>query len=436
MFFPILAVACVALINSPREFNLQATLPGTLSGQVVDPATMFKSPFNVIEPTRIALTPVLDGKIQEDEWDPLATLADESKTYLQWEPGKLHVAAVVPNGHDLLISLDLDSNGWLIGQDNIEVRISARGNVTTVQARKLDCSQADGPNWVSLPGFEASTRAVVATDGVHTTYEVTIGDTGTGLLPDTDDDKLGVRIDDPVSSDAAYPPYLPRTTTPITLSYVRTAGLPAGLSFAPEGEARSYVAGERARVRLTFKGTNALGVQQIVIRTIGLGKDDTNYLAAPFPNFDNRGRTFIDFDTGIRETASLGFRILRASVTGKDGLTGIIDTSYRFSPPLDFAIVRQEIQSANVDRSIRFGFYLRSNSGKPMRSTVSVSVPEPIKVLNGTSREFEISSARGRARQNLDLFVPANYSGTIPIRFTCMIGSRAIDQTGFVTIGK
>src|SRR4051812_44034989 len=76
----------------------------------------------VAEVSRIRLTPKIDGKLEEEEWDPLGE-SDAVKTFLQWEPGVLHIAASGAMGKDLVVSIDPGSNGWLVGKNNLEARI-------------------------------------------------------------------------------------------------------------------------------------------------------------------------------------------------------------------------------------------------------------------------------------------------------------------------
>src|SRR4051794_27770199 len=88
----------------------------------------------VAESNRIAVTPKINGKLDEEEWDPLASDA-ATKTFFQWEPGRLHAAAAVPNGEDMVVSIDARGNGWLIGSDNLEIRVGSKDGKTTFAAR-------------------------------------------------------------------------------------------------------------------------------------------------------------------------------------------------------------------------------------------------------------------------------------------------------------
>ena len=158
-------------------------------------------------------------------------------------------------------------------------------------------------------------------------------------------------------------------------------------------------------------------------------------IAVPFPLFDNKGRSYVDYDTGIRDTAALGFRVLKGSLTAGDGISAVLESSYRIAPPVDLTLVTQPIPLGDNDRSLKLGFYIHSNSTRPLRGAVSITVPEPLKLVNTNAREFEVATSRGRLRMAFELYVPANTSGTFPIHFIGQAKGQKFDQIGYITIG-
>jgi hypothetical protein len=383
----------------------------------------------------LAASPILDGKIDNEEWDPLATIADGAKTYFEWEPGKLHGAAVVPNGRDAIFSFDLDSNGWLQGKDNVEVRVSMASGKPTATVRILDTTNVAGPVWRALAGIDQAVEVAASSDATNTTYEMTLSDPGLGILPGDPGDTIGVRIDDPLSTDPPFEPFVPRVMTPVTLGYHRSAGLPAGVKFSVQNEGRYFVAGERGRIRLLFNGTNADKLQRLELHTEGPAMNDTNTMSLPFPMFDNKGRAYVDFDTGIRPSALVGFRVLKGTLTAGDGISAILETSYRVAPPVDFTRVIEPIKVAPNDRSIKLAYYIHSNSGRPLAGNVSISVPMPFKLVNTNSLQFDVATGRGRLRETFELYVPANTAGVYRIHFTGEAAGKPFDQVGYIAIG-
>lgn len=413
----------------------QTPTPTPAPTQTLPPAARLAAPFQVIETTRLAITPVIDGRIDPEEWDPLGTTADGGKTFFEWEPGQLHGAAIVPLGHDAVFSFDLDADGWLHGKDNLEVRLSMASGKPTATIRIVDATNPDGPVWRTFPGIEQAATVAATSDAANTTYEFTFADPGLGILPTDAGDRVGLRVDDPLSTDPPLDAFIPRIMTPVTLAYSRDAGLPAGVKFKVENPGRYYVPGERERIRLLFNGSDAAKLQQLALSTEGPAKNDTSSMTAPFPPFDAKGRAYVDFDTGIRETASIGFRVLKGTLTSADGVSAILETSYRISPPVDVTMVTQPIKVAANDRSIRMAYYLHSNSGHPLAGAVSLTVPMPLKLVNTVEQKFEMATGRARGRQGFEVYVPAKTTGTFVVHFTGEAGGKPIDQVGYITIG-
>jgi len=413
--------------------------PVPVTGQepaVVSPAPpSFAVPPAIAEGSRLALTPKLDGKIDAEEWDPFTSSGTDA-TYFQWEPGALYVGAKVAADQDLIVSIDLGANGWLIGNDNLEVRVTNQGGTPTLKARMVDATNPAGPTWRDLPGFSVSSTVTASTDSTGTTYEIALVDPGLGLLADDADKKLGVRIDSAPPTFSTAEAYLPRLLAPVKLVYYRSAGLPAGLKYAPEGASRSVVAGQTVKLRLTFEGgKKETAFSRLDLRSEGLAKDATNTLGTPFPPFDNKGRTFVDYETAVAAGAVEGYRVLRANVVSSDDIPALLQTSYRIAPPADVWLVHDPLPMSDTDRSLKRTFYISSNSSRVVSGKVKFDVPLPLKVLNGNERTFAVSR-RGKSRQIFELYIPAGYSGTVPVTFSIATMGETREQKGYLSIGQ
>ena len=275
---------------------LIALTPAQTPGQ--PQAMPFSAPFEVFEKQRIAATPKIDGKIEEEEWDPLGS-AGAGTSFFQWEPYKLHFAAVVPAFSDLLASFDLKSNGWLIGKDNLQIRVSTGSGAPVVTAAILDATQVAGPTWVPVEGIGAAATAAMRTENGLTTIEVTVTDPGIGMFPSKPLETLALRMDAPPSAMASFEPFLPRSVSPATMALERSAALPTGLKFSTEGAGKPVGPDEWMNLRLTFNGNNQMNLSQLVMRCEGLAKEGTNRMSVPFPKFDNKGRAFVDYATTV-----------------------------------------------------------------------------------------------------------------------------------------
>ncbi|AIE88145.1 hypothetical protein [Fimbriimonas ginsengisoli] len=420
----------------PATLFFAAFLLSQNSTPVQTPATApaFQTPMTVAEQMRLAITPKLDGVIEDEEWDPLVS-AEGLKGYFQWEPGKLHVAGVVPNGRDLLLSLDLRSDGWLVGGDNIEVRIGMRDGQPRISARRVDATQVNGPRWIDLPGIGMASAVAAKSDGTNTTFEASLNDAGLGYFPTDDRGRMSVRLDTVAADAPPTEPFVPRVLTPVQLSFTRSAALPNGLRWNAEGTGETVMPGDNIRIRLTFNGTDKLGLQRLAMRSEGLVRAATSESAVPFPPFDNKGRAFVDYNTLVVKGADLGYRVLRASLTGSDGVTGVMEASYRVAPPLEVRLVREPIRSKPQAQKVKLTYYIKSFS--PLRrqvGSVTVVPPTDFHLVTGADSNFFIDAAKGSLRRVFELDIPAGAKGVYPMLFRVQRNGQVTEYSAYINI--
>lgn len=381
----------------------------------------------VAETSRIRLTPSLDGKIEEEEWDGLGT-SGETKTYLQWEPGAIHVAAAATMGKDLLVSIDSDGNGWLVGRNNLEARIGTREGKPFVTLRLLDASNVAGPVYRDMPGLEGASRAVVGTDG---TIEASIVDPGLDLLP-RKNAKVSIRVDVVPSETPPLASNEPRALAAMRLTDYRAAALPTGLKTTVDFNDVATVPGEEARVRFNFSG--APMPKRIALRSEGLGREATTATELPFPPAGKKG-VGVEYKTRIVPGALVGYRIVRATLTGDDGVPAVLQASYRVAPPADVTLKSTRLPASENDRSIRVGFVVQGNSRRRTSGKTTIAVPSPYRITNGSeAQRINLAEPRLPLPKGFDLFVPANSHGTIPITFSMEIDGQKFEVVRFVTI--
>lgn len=396
-------------------------LAPTLLALAVAPFGPFTKPIVVAQPARLAITPALDGKLQPEEWDELSDI-EGGKTYFQWEPGTLHVAATVPMGRDVLISADMRADGWLMGQDNLEVRVRYNNGTPEVQTRVLDGTQVEGPVWRDGAAFQASSRAAAAADAGMWTLELTMRDPGKGMLIRDPARRMGIRIDAVPTEEGSYEAFLPRVMTMISLGLDRASAAPVGLTFKPEYKGRTVVPGESARVRLTFSGKPEAAIKRIEMRTEGLSRDVTGTVGLPFPAFDNKNRAFVDYETKVGKDAALGYRVIRATVTDADGKESVVQSSFEVAQAVDFEIVPSA--SVTAGQKAKLVVYVRSNTLKRVDGVISLAPPAGWQVLSGNDEPFIIYSSRGSVRKVFEVMIPADAKGPTEIKARAVLGSR------------
>ncbi len=389
----------------------------------------FSSPMQLVESQLLAITPKIDGKLDAEEWDELAP-----GKYLQWEPDRLYAACKVEEGKEAIISYDFKNNGWLIGKDNVEIRVKAVEGKATATVRVLDATNPSGPVWVNDERYKVTLQtAADKTDGGWF-VETLLEDPGDESVPADENKKVGVRIDT-VTSGVSAEAFLPRVMTPVTLTYNRGSSVPAGMKWNVQLLTRTTSPGTNYRIRMTFNGTNDLGLKTIGMRSEGFGRDGALSFEKPFPRFDNKGRAFVDYDTAIPVETQEGYRILRAVVTDGAGQSAILKTSYEVAPIVAFDLVQPaKMKGNNIDVVAKFSCYVRSNTPNRVSGKFHVDVPEGWSVQTGQDTDFFITNSRGSSRRVFEIRVPKDTKGTFPFRLEAKVGSKVIRRLVWVTI--
>lgn len=393
------------------------------------------NPPDIVELERLALSPKIDGRLESEEWDAFEA-GGGKETYFQWQPGKLHAAAKLPLGQAMIVSLDLKSNGWLAGNDNIEVRVRWTGDRPEVRVRLLDATPSTGPVWGDASMYQESIACSASADGSFWVAEVTVTDPGIRALPEKSGEKLGVRIDGVSAGESDFEPFLPRVVAPLKLTLDRGSNVPGGLEWRPQIVSRSVAPGSSIRIRMTFNGANELGLRRAEMRTEGLAKDDTALKSLPFPSFDNKGRAFIDYNTPIAPEAEDGYRIMRTTVTDGSGQTTVLRSSYEIAPPVVFDLAAPgKVRSSEKEQRVKCSVYARNNTTRRVDGTLRVAAPAEWVVTSGDDKGFTIYNAYGSVRRVFELLIPAGTKGTFPIRLQADMGGRGYTQTEWITVG-
>jgi hypothetical protein len=385
----------------------------------------------IAEPNRIALTPILDGSIEEEEWDLLVE-DDEMEGFLQWQPGKLHIAGRLPVGRDILLSMDVSGNGWLVGKDNLQVRVSFDGR-PRVSAQLLDATNPHGPIWRNLEGISAASSIRARSDGSGWTFEATLEDPGAGILPNKDS-KTFLRMD-AVDFDWGNPePFLPRLLAPVRFVMERSGGLLSGLDWKPEMRARVVMPGDPFRIRMNFSGAAGASMTRIEMRTEGPSKDEMAQVVLPFPDFDRRNRAFVDYESRIPREHPFGFRVMRGVIQGSDGVPALVQASYEVAPLLQFDVVRQALPIRADARMEKIAIWFQSNSMNRVSGHYTIFPPQGWRVLTGVERPFLIYQPRGKVRRVFELEVPGGAKGTYPLLVKALVGDREFEERFWVTV--
>lgn len=395
---------------------------------------MFVKAMTVPELGRLAITPNIDGKIDPEEWDPFSS-DNGVDTYFQWEPQKLHFAAShVPIGQDLVISIDGHGDSWLVGRDNLEVRVHWNGNDAQLTERILDNTPVSGPVWVDAANFRSTTEFASSADASGHTIEMSIIDPDTGTFPDTSGKTVGIRFDEVPESTAPAEPLLPRVMTPAHLQLARGESIPAGLTWRAQVPERTVVPGQGAKIRLTFNGNDDLNLKRIDMRTEGLAQNNTFASGVPFPGFDKKGRAFVDYKTNVTPDAALGYRVMKATLVDGSGKTSVMETSYEIAPIISFDFHDRTVVASSEPTVASFTTILESHTTDRVDGVFRIQVPDGWKVKDGNDQRFMIYDSRGKDRITFKIMVPGGFKGTAPIKLISDFNGKHSESTEYIVV--
>lgn len=390
--------------------------------------------FVPVHPVRIALTPRVDGRMEQGEWDLLYDNGS-AQTYMQWEPNKLFFGLCAPDGSDLVVSLDVQGDGWLVGDDNLEIRLRKGRSGPDVSFRRLDATDPAGPVWLPADVPAESVQAAVGTEGATVCLELAF--TPRRDLAPRAGDRIGVRMDAvPTGSDMGAA-YLPRPVAFVRLATETGSNLPPGFSWRPSIPNRTIAREDEFKARFVMsRETEDVVFGQVAASLEGEKPDTMSRLEGPFPGWGRNNGAVYDYSSPVRNDAEPGYRVLRVELQRPGGEVAVLRTSVRVAPLVD---LEPEIPSALPFKEdaqvVRGKIVVRSNGKNRVDGTLKIECPADWSVTKGKESKYTIYHSRGVAKVPFEIVVPRGELGTGRIVLTTQIGDRTIQQEVFLPVG-
>ncbi|MBS1721717.1 MAG: hypothetical protein JSS66_01790 [Armatimonadetes bacterium] len=409
----ILASLCLAMAAQPVDLSAAYTVPQTV---------------------RLAITPVLDGKISPEEWDSLSN-SGGCDAYFQWEPETLYFAANAKDGEDVVVSLDMKSDGWLVGDDNLELRIGFKDGQPALSTRKLDSTDPAGPAWKESGILHESIKLMGTKTDSGWSFEASF--TPPANQTPNVGTKLGLRIDAvPAGSDLGGA-FLPRGMSFVNLQFDLGQNLPSGFSWRPDFLVRSVPVDDSFKVKYGFKRSENVEFSHVEYRAEGYAKDLMATGTKPFPSWDKKGKAGEQYATIIASGAPVGYRVLRLSLKGKDGAETTLRSSFRIADLVEYDVHLPRSLPLDPDaRIIRGSVDIRSNGLKRINGNFKFHLPSEWTATRGKETKFTIYHSRGVAKVPLEFIVPKDTVGVFPLTFVGEIGDKVVSKTMYVPVGQ
>ncbi|HRI44433.1 MAG TPA: hypothetical protein PLL78_07585 [Fimbriimonadaceae bacterium] len=388
--------------------------------------------FEVRDPLRLVITPKMDGRFEDEEWDRLS-MSGGVESAMQWEPGILYLGTRAARGKDVVWSLDMNGDGWLVGRDNLEIRIIWTDAGPVGSARLVDATDRDGPIWKREPLLDGMLAIAAATDGDSWVAEAKL--IGLYLPQIGDGSRMGVRANAIPGGEATPEAFVPRNTTVTTLRWDRNRDLPFGVEWLSEYKARSVIPGSQFRVRLNFMNpAKNARFERIEMRCQGFLRAGTSESTKPFPGWGRRGRTFVDYETNVAADALLGYRAMQGRLTSDLGESWVF-SSFLVAPTVMFDVnLPQDTVQSKDSQIVRGSVWIRSQVLRRIDGLFTLDCPSEYTISRGSNKRVIIYQNRGAIRVPLEIIIPQNASGAISLTFKVRIGTEIIQQTGLLAV--
>lgn len=389
----------------------------------------------VRDPLRLALTPILDGVVSESEWE-LLTEGAGGRSYFQWEPGKFYWGAKAQNGKDVVLTLDANGDGWLVGKDNLEIRCRFENNEVRTTVRQLDATDRNGPTWIEPEVIPEALTINASPSDTYWNLEVGFEPLISMGSPN-ENRRVGARIDFFDSGVDTGPGYMPRSLAFLLMRMDTSQGLFSGLEWKPEVKTRNVSVFDQMRFRLNFVvEEDCPPLTSVAFSGEGFGARAVESSVEEFPAPDGRGRAFVDFNSAIDEAAISGYRVLRAEVKAADGRTAVIRTSFQVAPVVNLdPNFKMELGYSDQPQRVKGGVTIESQTTGRVDGKFSIRYPDAWLTVGTLDRDFLIYHSKGRSRIPIEFVVPGGTRGVYPIMLSAKVGERSILKTVYVTVG-
>lgn len=365
---------------------------------------------------------------------PPPVVAPAQSAFMSWEPGKLYFAAFVAPGNDMLVTIDGSNNGFLVGKDNLEIRVTP-GVAPRIRARILDATAPSGAVWTDAPGFEMAGVVASSTQPDGSVFvELAVTDPGYGILKTGLKDTVGLRVDGVPTSAPLTDAGMPRVMSQVQLADQRVTNMPEGLGASVAARGRSVVAGDLTTVKWQLTGNEASGVKYVEITGEGAFGDKVYSLRVPSPRFDARGQAVIDYPTRVLANTKTGYAVLNGEVTGVGWIGGSIESSIRVAPMLDIVAPAKKVKVSQKTVRLTCSADIVSNTDERVDGNFQILPPAGWRIIDGTDKNFFIYDKGAKAMREFVLEVPAGTHGTFKTMIRIVALGGIVEQPYWITI--
>lgn len=367
------------------------------------------APFEPQSRNRLAMTPALNGLLEEEEWDFL-TDTGGVRFYQQWEPGILYFAGSTLQRGPVRVSIDANGDGWLRGRDNYEITFQSEANVTQISMRRLDAS-GPNPNWEEIVGAQHLMQLRTSDEGGNLVFELAVN--LNPLEKITAGKVIGLALDRPgqVGQEITV-----RPMSMVHLAMDRSIGLPSESEWGMEKTPRSVAIGESLKLKMNLKNGGNWIPERVQTRVLGQFGPFTALHSFPFKGWDRRNAASLEYGLNPLVGARPGYGVVQARMMDSSEQSVTLQASVLVANPVTFSYKTTKL-IVNQDGSATLAGQLevRGHSQNSVRGTIRFQSPDGWQIVN-ESKKFLIFHNRTVQRVPFTFTVATGSEGFVPVK--------------------
>lgn len=351
----------------------------------------------VVDKDILKRTPKIDGKIVDGEWDIFynytTTDNDKVTTYVNWDTNNLYLGISCKDLSGIAIALDLNADGWTVGDDNYLITTNDNGDLDVLKAIRVNDSG------ISLIAVQLSdSKRYYSEQGVNkdnTNTEIKIP-ANLLDLKSFKESKMNLNLSIKTGK-ADWNTFNPKDLTDNTLAcklvnYKSYALDPLKIDFVLDKEI--IAAGDTldGKVRLSNKGTEPIKVKEFIMAGEGLSEDYVNSYKIKLEEI-KPGKTFVrEYHSQTTSTIPVGTWVLGCEIYSNDiKIGGVLKSFEIITPTKVLPYVPKEIVYSN-EKQIRIGAKIVNYSSYATASGyASVVLPNGWKVEGNNKNKYTFS---------------------------------------------
>ncbi|MCX6343815.1 MAG: hypothetical protein NT018_01925 [Armatimonadetes bacterium] len=406
-------------------------------------ATAFVAPAIMADTSIFRRTPVIDGMIEDGEWDAFYAFAAtgwDATTFVDWDGANLYIGVKSSKPIDLQAVIDCNSDGWFNGDDNYEFKTTGGASgATTLIVSKYNSRNTKIPIAAPVSQDEASLIDIKngRTDTTNM-IEMKIPAMLIKGLKMTPDRKIGLQIN--LNAGDAFGGWIPtkdigdtRECTLVTKKFAALKPLDLGFVLRNERVARGdEVVG---KFHLTNTGAESVDVRSYVIGGEGKAGEFLSSQKVRTEGISPKSHLVHEVKSIVPSDMRLGSWAIGAEVRSRTERLGSALISFEVVEPFEIELKLPSKKIKPDVKDITFAVVVRNNTRGRIRGTAKISLPTGWELWrNVGTKEFSAPQGDGLGSASFKAKPPLGVSGDVPVKMSVTVGGRTIETEGKIVI--